>query len=40
MKQVKGTPSDNGSATLEASTVADRFWEIYTSRSSASVTVG
>ncbi len=40
MKQVKGTAWDNGSATLEASTVANRFWDIYASRSPASVTVG
>jgi NAD(P)-dependent dehydrogenase (short-subunit alcohol dehydrogenase family) len=40
MKQVKGTAWDNGSATLEASTVADRFWEIYTARSPASAPVG
>lgn len=39
MKQVKGTPWDNGSATLEASTVAHRFWEIYAARGPASVTV-
>jgi NAD(P)-dependent dehydrogenase (short-subunit alcohol dehydrogenase family) len=40
MKQVKGTPSDNGSATLEASTVANRFWEVYSARSPASSSVG
>jgi NAD(P)-dependent dehydrogenase (short-subunit alcohol dehydrogenase family) len=40
MQVVKGTASDKGSATLEASKVADRFWEIYASRGPASVTVG
>jgi hypothetical protein len=40
MQRVKGTASDKGSATLEASKVADRFWEIYSSRGPASVTVG
>jgi NADP-dependent 3-hydroxy acid dehydrogenase YdfG len=29
---VKGTAFDSGAATLEASTVADRFWQLYTDR--------
>ena len=37
---VKGTPWDNGSATLESSTVAARFFELYRARSPLSVTVG
>jgi NAD(P)-dependent dehydrogenase (short-subunit alcohol dehydrogenase family) len=40
MGQVKGTAWDNGSATLEAATIANRFWEIYTARGPASVTCG
>lgn len=36
---VKGTAFDSGSATLEASTIADRFWEIYAARGPASVTI-
>jgi len=37
---VKGTPFDGGHATLEASTVAQKFWEIYSARSPLSVNVG
>lgn len=37
---VKGTPWDNGSATLESATIAARFFELYRSRSTLSVTVG
>ncbi len=40
MGQVKGTASDNGSATIEAGSVADRFWQIYSARGPASVTCG
>jgi NADP-dependent 3-hydroxy acid dehydrogenase YdfG len=36
---VKGTPWDNGSATLESSTIAARFFDLYRSRSALSVTV-
>lgn len=34
---VKGTAFDNGHATLEASAIADKFWEIYGARSERSV---
>lgn len=37
---VKGTAFDNGSATLEAKTIAARFWEIYRARGDVSVNVG
>jgi short-subunit dehydrogenase len=40
MGQVKNTAWDSGSATLEAATVANRFWESYTARGPASVTCG
>ena len=36
---VKGTAFDSGNATLEASTIADRFWQIYSARGPASVTI-
>jgi len=36
---VKGTAWDNGSATLEASMIAGKFWELYQGRSTPSVTV-
>jgi NADP-dependent 3-hydroxy acid dehydrogenase YdfG len=36
---VKGTPFDNGSATLDPSRVADKFWELYRQRSEVSVTI-
>lgn len=36
---VKGTRFDSGSATLEASTVAERFWELYQNRAPATVNV-
>jgi hypothetical protein len=29
---VKGTPWDNGTANLDASTIANKFWEIYQAR--------
>jgi NAD(P)-dependent dehydrogenase (short-subunit alcohol dehydrogenase family) len=37
---VKGTPWDTGSATLEASAVADKFWEIYNERRPVAATIG
>ena len=37
---VKGTAFDSGSATLEASTVADKFWSLYRDRGPATVTLG
>lgn len=37
---VKGTPWDQGNATLEASSVAERFWQLYRARSEVSVTFG
>jgi len=40
LQPVKGTAWDSGSATLEASAIADRFWEIYTARGPANVTIG
>ncbi|MEO8904915.1 MAG: SDR family NAD(P)-dependent oxidoreductase [Polyangiaceae bacterium] len=36
---VKGTAFDGGQATLEASTVADKFWSLFQARDAASVTV-
>ncbi len=36
---VKGTAFDSGNATLEASTIADMFWELYRSRDVVSVTI-
>jgi short-subunit dehydrogenase len=36
---VKGTSFDQGQATLEASKIADKFWEIYSARSPSSVTI-
>lgn len=36
---VKGTAFDSGAATLEASAVAARFWEIYEARSPATVNI-
>jgi len=40
MRPVKGTSWDDGTSTLEASTIANRFWESYQSRGPISVTVG
>jgi NADP-dependent 3-hydroxy acid dehydrogenase YdfG len=37
---VKGTPWANESSTLEPSTVAQKFWELYTQRSEVSALVG
>jgi NADP-dependent 3-hydroxy acid dehydrogenase YdfG len=37
---VKGTSHDRGNATIEASTVADKFWEIYQARNVVWATVG
>lgn len=36
---VKGTAFDSGHATLEASTVASKFWEVYTGRTERTVNV-
>lgn len=36
---VKGTAFDSGNATLEASTIADRFWELYRSRELTSAVI-
>lgn len=36
---VKGTAWDSGSATLEASRIADRFWDLHQTRSEATVTI-
>jgi len=36
---VKGTAFDSGNATLEASLIADKFWELYRGRDVASVTI-
>lgn len=37
---VKGTPWDNGTATLEPSRVADEFWSLYRGRSQAFAQIG
>jgi len=37
---VKGTAWDNGSATIEAGSVAEKFWELYTNRTDFSAMVG
>jgi NADP-dependent 3-hydroxy acid dehydrogenase YdfG len=36
---VKGTAFDSGNATLEASTIAERFWQLYQARDVATVTI-
>jgi len=36
---VKGTAFDSGNATLEASTIAEKFWELYRARDVVSVTI-
>lgn len=36
---VKGTAFDSGNATLEASTIAEKFWELYRERGVLSVTI-
>ncbi|MEP7049496.1 MAG: SDR family NAD(P)-dependent oxidoreductase [Pseudomonadota bacterium] len=36
---VKGTAWDSGTATLEASTIADRFWDLLQERDTSSVTI-
>ena len=36
---VKGTAFDSGNATLEASTIADKFWELFKARDTVSVTI-
>jgi short-subunit dehydrogenase len=40
LQPVKGTAWDSGSATLEAKTIAEKFWQIYTERRQLSVQVG
>lgn len=40
LNPVKGTAWDNGSATLEAGTIAARFWQLYSERRELSVMVG
>jgi NADP-dependent 3-hydroxy acid dehydrogenase YdfG len=40
LQAVKGTAWDSGQATLEASTIAAKFWQIYTERKELSVRVG
>jgi NAD(P)-dependent dehydrogenase (short-subunit alcohol dehydrogenase family) len=40
LQPVKGTPWDNGTATLEASKIADQFWIEYQARNRPSVKVG
>jgi NADP-dependent 3-hydroxy acid dehydrogenase YdfG len=37
---VKGTPFDTGNATLEPATIAERFWDLYTKRTEATVKIG
>ena len=37
---VKGTPWDQGNATVEASSVAERFWTLYRDRSQLGATIG
>jgi hypothetical protein len=36
---VKGTAFDSGNATLDASTIAEKFWQLYRERSAHSVTI-
>ncbi|HEU4580771.1 MAG TPA: SDR family NAD(P)-dependent oxidoreductase [Polyangiaceae bacterium] len=36
---VKGTPWDQGNATLEARSVAEKFWELYSARSQVGVSI-
>jgi NADP-dependent 3-hydroxy acid dehydrogenase YdfG len=36
---VKGTAFDSGNATLEPSTIADKFWQLYQAREPATVTI-
>jgi NADP-dependent 3-hydroxy acid dehydrogenase YdfG len=40
LQPVKGTSWDSGNATLDASTVAARFWDLYSARGPVSVNVG
>jgi hypothetical protein len=37
---VKGTAFDRGTAVLEASTIADRFWALYRGRTEATTSIG
>ena len=39
MGSVKGTAFDAGQATIEASSIADKFWELYVARAAVSVNV-
>jgi NADP-dependent 3-hydroxy acid dehydrogenase YdfG len=36
---VKGTAFDSGNATLDASTIAEKFWQLYRTRDVTSVTI-
>jgi len=36
---VKGTAFDSGNATLEPSTIAEKFWELFRARDALSVTI-
>jgi NAD(P)-dependent dehydrogenase (short-subunit alcohol dehydrogenase family) len=36
---IKGTPFDRGQATIEAKTVADKYWELYTARKELRTTI-
>jgi hypothetical protein len=36
---VKGTAFDTGNATIEASTIADKFWELFRARDAVSATI-
>jgi len=40
MSSVKGTPWDQGGATLEASTIANKFWELYQARTDVRARLG
>ncbi len=36
---VKGTAFDSGNATIEASTIAEKFWELFRARDTLSATI-
>jgi NAD(P)-dependent dehydrogenase (short-subunit alcohol dehydrogenase family) len=40
LQAVKGTAWDSGTATLEAATIADRFWAMYSERGPSSAMIG
>jgi NADP-dependent 3-hydroxy acid dehydrogenase YdfG len=40
LNSVKGTSFDDGSATLEPSVIADKFWELYKARAEVTLQVG